>query len=420
MTNMRWVAVLPICALLCGCRLPVSGKAERSPVAKLNQSNIAQDLWFYNQFTRTRAYDAGSDVAFTTYIDLENRSKNTIVWADFVVESVEKSSRKVLYRTDPIRVDKFQNFRIAYPGALLPYCEPSQLVDVKFTMPGAFWRPDTFFRAKLVADEILTPTGLDDMPNAAAAMAQWTDYKLLSEFKSHPELIKKEFSEGQSMLALALSSGRTKVAEYLIAEGASPDMVTSLGRNALSFALCSNNPKTIDYAWGLKKWDIQYQTKPSRYSYLASATHMRLRNSVAWLLNHGANPNLLTSVGDSPLSLAVGFGDDDIAKMLIDRGADIHWRNSNGYGLMHLSRTDEMCELLVAKDLDVNDKSTGYNITPLMIAAQGQYPVAKWLYEHGADLKAKDFEGKTAQDYAKDSNTLKTDQFFLESIGHKG
>ena len=97
-------------------------------------------------------------------------------------------------------------------------------------------------------------------------------------------------------------------------------------------------------------------------------------NMLKWLLDRGANPNVVTEKGYSVLHLAASRGDLDIIRLCLNRGADVN----------------------LAKEGTVNLKKKRYYIehsgpTALDIALkEKKTAAAKVLIEHGGDIRAWD------------------------------
>jgi cytohesin len=99
------------------------------------------------------------------------------------------------------------------------------------------------------------------------------------------------------------------------------------------------------------------------------------------------------------LVFAVMFAKAEICKVLIDAGADVNIKSTGDMTLLHhaaISSGDykDVAELLIAKGLDVNAKTTKYgeakDATPLHAAAgMGNINVAEVLIKNGAELDAK-------------------------------
>ena len=125
------------------------------------------------------------------------------------------------------------------------------------------------------------------------------------------------------------------------------------------------------------------------------------------LLKKGANVNSADSFGLAPLHLAVCCENVDLSfiEHLIEKGADVNLKNtSDGWRGLHYAIScgaDDMARLLIEKGADVNaiaDDGT----TPLILAAKiDSVFIAKLLLEKGADVNWRDMHKKNAMSYAK-------------------
>jgi len=95
--------------------------------------------------------------------------------------------------------------------------------------------------------------------------------------------------------------------------------------------------------------------------------------------------NVQNQLGETPLMLAAINNQLELAKLLIDRGADV---NRQGWTPLHYAATRghrEMMRLLLDHDAYIDSESAN-GTTPLMLAAYGAPPLAvKLLLEEGAD-----------------------------------
>jgi ankyrin repeat protein len=105
------------------------------------------------------------------------------------------------------------------------------------------------------------------------------------------------------------------------------------------------------------------------------------------------------------LGLAVAFGHNDIARLLLQQGADPNQRGTalGGVSPVHAAvfgRNLEGLKIVVDAGGDVNAKQAG-GFTPLMGAAQnGDLDMVKYLLDQGADASAETDEGQTAASLA--------------------
>jgi ankyrin repeat protein len=103
--------------------------------------------------------------------------------------------------------------------------------------------------------------------------------------------------------------------------------------------------------------------------------------------------------------MAVFFGHPEIARMLIEAGADVNEAATNAtkVAVIHSAAAAanlEIVRLLIEKGAHVNVAQEG-GFTPLHeAAAQGNRALAELLIQAGADLAAKTTDGQTAADIA--------------------
>lgn len=109
--------------------------------------------------------------------------------------------------------------------------------------------------------------------------------------------------------------------------------------------------------------------------------------------------------GFTPLHLAAFFGHPDIARLLVERGADTNAVARNPMQVMPLhsaaaARQLEIAELLVDHGADLN-ASQERGFTPLHEAAlNGDVALARLLLERGADREPAAEDGRRAADFA--------------------
>jgi ankyrin repeat protein len=107
---------------------------------------------------------------------------------------------------------------------------------------------------------------------------------------------------------------------------------------------------------------------------------------VKLLLEHGANPDLATNRGFTPVMAAAGLGSNDIDSRGIDKTQ---------------TQAIDTLRVLLAHKADINRKDTGTGRTALHGAAMwGWNDVVQFLADNGADLFAKDNGGKLPLDSA--------------------
>ena len=109
--------------------------------------------------------------------------------------------------------------------------------------------------------------------------------------------------------------------------------------------------------------------------------------------------------GFQPLGLAAFFGHTDVARFLIESGADVDTPSQNGLKVTPLNsatagRHYEIAMLLLERGANPNMRQSG-DFVPLHAAAQnGQIEMVKILLQYGADKELKSADGRTARDLA--------------------
>jgi ankyrin repeat protein len=104
--------------------------------------------------------------------------------------------------------------------------------------------------------------------------------------------------------------------------------------------------------------------------------------------------------GHTPVGLAIFFGHPEVARFLIERGADITAHSGNAQQVAPVHAAAAVCDratmnLLLARGADVNAKQQS-DYTPLHGAAsRGDIEMATLLLAHGADREARGTDGLT-------------------------
>ena len=123
------------------------------------------------------------------------------------------------------------------------------------------------------------------------------------------------------------------------------------------------------------------------------------------LIDNGANIYFRNKEGFSPLQNAVKAGHSDVAKLLIAKRAYVTVTNNQGVSLLHeaaITKQKEMMELLIAEGVDVNVKDKAGN-TALHLTAQGNEEMVLFLISKGADIDVINKAGMTPMQQAETS-----------------
>ena len=156
---------------------------------------------------------------------------------------------------------------------------------------------------------------------------------------------------------------------------------------------------------------MSYNDLPNR---LQRAIESGDKGAVQALLGEGAELHVCGSWGALPLMVAARYNNPTIVEVLLDAGAGINGADEEGYtALMEAANcmVPDSLRLLIRRGAEVNARS-GNGSTALIygVFAMGETfstptpdDVVAILLSNGADLEARDLEGKSALDVARET-----------------
>jgi ankyrin repeat protein len=194
-----------------------------------------------------------------------------------------------------------------------------QLTSLNFQFNG-----DDFVRSAAEGDQkalgLFLAAGFDvNTPNTAgytglmvaAERGRQDIIKLLLDRKADPNAAGRD---GVTALMLAAENNQPEILKLLIARGADPNRQDNNGWTAVLKAAYQGNAKCIEI--------LAAHTKLELDRALLVATLMERKDAVKVLLDNGAEVDFRASDGRTPLILAAGKGDKDIVEALLQAGAD--------------------------------------------------------------------------------------------------
>lgn len=254
--------------------------------------------------------------------------------------------------------------------------------------------------------------------------------------------------KSQSKLSLFKISTNSSISmiKFLIEKG----MDTKEDRLGVVTKALRNNKR--DIAEFLVKKGFPFDKKNLTDEYIRHYISKGKEEAVAFLLDHGLDVNHKVYYGfhKEPLIInAIVEWENDIAKLLLEKGANIHALIEYDSGTIFknpptalsaaiIRKNSEIVSLLLEKGAKVDAISEKDDVAPLLIALQNQnakiakmliekgckvdvikkgnglsalmyasyygyFNTVKMLVENGADIKHKDKEGRTAYDIAKEN-----------------
>ena len=203
-------------------------------------------------------------------------------------------------------------------------------------------------------------------------------------------------AQGRTPLFAALACGdrASALVKTLIAFGADPEASDAQGETPLGLAM--DHPELehwLDWGhWPLPRRSLRADDLPAAAAAGAGA-------AVERLLQLDMAVDTRDAQGASALLHACGAGHREVARQLLDAGADASLAAENGMtalGAAVAARREPLVTLLLERGADVDQRLPGES-TALMVAAAMGYPeLAERLLDAGADVNAVDARGRSA------------------------
>lgn len=180
-------------------------------------------------------------------------------------------------------------------------------------------------------------------------------------------------ADGRSLLCVAAAHGRTETCAMLLKSGAKKAAVARNGWRPLHFAVQSGVAACVECI--LKFGDlndangggdadaftlateINERVPPDQTCALLMAVRTQSAPVVQLLVALGAQLDVQTADGDTPLHLAAASGHLDIVQTLIKAGAPLHTRNHGDLAPLHVAATGDsaaVVDALLAAGADAN------------------------------------------------------------------
>ncbi len=126
-------------------------------------------------------------------------------------------------------------------------------------------------------------------------------------------------------------------------------------------------------------------------------------NTIKKLLAEGRNINETDSNGATPLMYAIWNKKPDVAKYLIESGANINAQDNFGNALIYAIqyKQHELITILIDKGADIESRNfLGETALVYAVLGAADFDAAKMLIKRGANINAKSAEGETVLDLA--------------------
>jgi len=269
--------------------------------------------------------------------------------------------------------------------------------------------------------KLLIEKGADVSLHVVARIGALAKVKSLIEEEAD---VNAENLKGETPIDIAMMSNRKDVVELLIEKGAELsihvaaylgdiDKVKSFIEKGTSVNVESGPRKRTPLYWAVKnkykdvaKLLIDKGADVSSINLLYYACWYGYRDFVELFIQKGADVNS-KDWGESPSHYAVWGNHADVLELLLAHGADANAKDTDAWSLLHYaagSGSTDMTGQLLDKGADVNAKENEGGQTPLHRAAtKGHANIVEILLAKGADINAKDNNDKTALSYATEN-----------------
>jgi hypothetical protein len=276
----------------------------------------------------------------------------------------------------------------------------------------------------LQLDSHVTKEHIEDSPLALYAGQYWTDHAEFGDVSSHAEdMIKRVFDPKSHHFAQWVWIYDTIGSQSLVSDAPRTPGSTPLRHAARHdfhrvaewlISSCSqgvNESCKSTHAFEFEKWaplhfaswfghptvtrvllehgaDVNLKSRMGETPLRLLSENGRNLELAQLLLEHGADPHLRSRSGMDSLYMALSKGHLGLAQLLLKHGADPNARDVDGQTLLHVSsqkKDRKVAMELMKLDVDINSRDN-QGRTPLQVALEnGSEKVAQPLLEHGAE-----------------------------------
>jgi uncharacterized protein len=243
---------------------------------------------------------------------------------------------------------------------------------------------------------------LDEHRLADAAMRK-ERAAVLSLLKQRGVKVNDAQADGSTALAWAAHWNDLETVDALLRAGADPNLANDYGVTPLALACVNANFTMVQRLVGVKaNPNAIAQTGDTPFLHCVRSGNV---DAVRLMLEAKADVNLAEKWrGQTPLMWAIAEKHSDVAKALVDHGANVNAKSKSGFTALQFAAQQgdmESAKALLAAGATVNEADPDDAMTPLLTAiGSGQAPLALLLIENGADVNATNKQGVSALHFA--------------------
>lgn len=223
----------------------------------------------------------------------------------------------------------------------------------------------------------------------------------------------RDVQDGRTALAIATEAGQTDAAAVLIGKGANLESKDNFGNTALIRAVKHGQAAAVklllERGANPEASDDGGETPlmAAAGAYQASAEMTRL------VLEKKVKTEARDAAGQAALMYAASAGNVGCARLLLDHGANIEVKGSDGNTPLidaafdtRIGDSAATLKALLEAGAKIEARNGAGQTALIVLGWSGNTDCVRLLLERGADRNAKDRQGKTALDYARENKRL--------------
>ncbi|CAG8222257.1 unnamed protein product [Penicillium nalgiovense] len=205
--------------------------------------------------------------------------------------------------------------------------------------------------------------------------------------------------DGKTVLHMAAEQGHRKLIRFLLHRRVKSRKANQQGETALQLAIGTTHEEATVPLLIKTRFDMDVQNTVTGNTALHRAVDLRRPRIIAFLLEKGANMNVLNRDGMTPLQLACKTDNCEAVSLFLERGAQLEIRSSHGTTALHISALQGnwvVFDLLMigGADIDAWD-SEGDSLLHMQAREPSTTSIAAYLLAQGADIEAYNSQGYT-------------------------
>ena len=230
--------------------------------------------------------------------------------------------------------------------------------------------------------------------------------------------IEAKDEEGRSAVFRASISGKCAVVKMLVEAGADVRVTDNKGNTCLHFAARFGHTEIVRYLVDLPEVDVNHADDVTSTA-LHCAARQKHPDVVKVLIDAGADIEAQDDDGYSPLFLPSISGGVDTVKVLLRAGADVRVTDDTGNTCLmfaaHHGHIETVRTLLCMPEVGLDNPGEHGSTALHDAACQGHPDVLQALLDAGADIEAKDAEGRSALLVASSVGEVKSAKVLVEA-----